>query len=330
MTESNLQKELFAYIKEVLPPHLSLVDILAEMLDISYDSVYRRIRGEKPITLDELKLICEKFNLSLDQVLQLKTDKILFTDPEPAAAVRDFNLYLQGMLQLFSSFNSFKQREILYLSKDVPLFHFFYFKELNAFKAFFWEKSILNNPAYENETFSLKKHPEEASFILGQKILQLYNEIPSAEIWNYDSINSTILQLEYYRDAGIFDSKEDLNRVVDSLDAMLQHLQKQAEKGQKFLPGAGEAGYKAPYKLYINEIILGNNTIMVEMDGKRTSFINYIVLKYISSSDKRFTDKTFDNFNNLVSRSVMISGTGEKERVKFFNTLRARVQDCKK
>jgi hypothetical protein len=69
---------------------------------------------------------------------------------------------------------------------------------------------------------------------------------------------------------------------------------------------------------------------MVELDGQRTCFINYIVLKYISSTDKNFTEKTFNNFNNLVSRSVMISGTGEKERSKFFKTLRERVQACKK
>jgi hypothetical protein len=69
---------------------------------------------------------------------------------------------------------------------------------------------------------------------------------------------------------------------------------------------------------------------MVELDGQRISFINYIVLKYISTIDKNFTKKTFDNFNNLVNRSMMISGTGEKERVKFFKTLRERVQACKK
>jgi hypothetical protein len=330
MTERNLQKELFNYIKDGLPPHISLVDTLAELLDISYDSVYRRIRGEKPITLNELKLLCEKFNLSLDQVLQLKSNKILFTDPEQDANPKYFKQYMQGLMQLLNSFKPFTKREMLYLSKDVPIFHFFYYKELTAFKAFFWDKSILNNPDYDGKSFSLKNYDVAESFATGQKILQEYNEMPSSELWNYESINSTILQIEYYRDAGIFETAEDLNTVVDSCDAMLQHLQKQAEKGVKFLPGTGEAGYKAPLKLYINEIILGNNSIMVELDGHRTSFINYIVLKYISSSDKTFTEKTFNNFNNLVSRSVMISGTGEKERNKFFNTLRERVQACKK
>ena len=330
MTPGNLQRDLFAHIKNTLPSHISMVDELAALLDISYDSVYRRIRGEKPITLDELKLLCEKFNLSLDQVLQLRSNKILFTDPEAHGDVKNFKQYIGGLLLAFEQFAQFKQREMLYLSKDVPVFHFFYFKELLAFKAFFWDKSILNNPEFENRNFDLKNYDVKESFAIGQKILQYYNDMPSSELWNYESINSTILQIEYYRDAGIFETKEDLAAVVDSCDALLQHLQKQAEKGVKFLPGAGEAGYKAPLKLYINEIILGNNSIMVELDGQRTSFINYIVLKYISSTDKNFTEKTFDNFNNLVSRSVMISGTGEKERSKFFKTLRERVQACKK
>jgi Helix-turn-helix len=330
MTVSNLQKELFTYIKERLPSNISLVDTLAALLDISYDSVYRRIRGEKPITLDELKLLCDKFQLSLDHVLQLNSNTIVFTDPEANETVQDFKQYLQGLVQAFDQFSNFKQREMLYLSKDVPFFHFFYFRELTAFKAFFWDKSILNNPAYEGKTFSVKDHDTEEVFAMGQKILQHYNDMPSSELWNYESINSTILQIEYYRDAGIFETKEDLNLVVDSCDAMLQHLQKQAEKAVKFLPGAGEAGYKANLKLYINEIILGNNSIMVELDGKRISFINYIVLKYISSADKKFTQKTFGNFHNLVSRSVMISGTGEKERVKFFKTLREKLQACRR
>ncbi len=329
MKEINLQKDLFAYIKDVLPAHVSLADTLADLFHISYDSVYRRIRGEKPITLNELKLLCEKFNLSLDQVLELKSDKILFTDPEANGVINDFKQYMAGLVQVFNNFSQFKQKEMLYLSKDVPVFHFFYYKELTAFKAFFWDKSILNNPDFEGKKFSLKNYDATEIFALGQKVLQVYNEMPSSELWNYESINSTILQIEYYRDAGIFETKEDLALVVDSCDAMLQHLQKQAEKGIKFLPGIGESGYKAPLKLYINEIILGNNSIMVELDGHRISFINYIVLKYISTADKKFTEKTFNNFNNLISRSVMISGTGEKERVRFFNSLRERVHACK-
>jgi hypothetical protein len=329
MTDNKLQKELFNQIKDSLPPHISMVDAIAELMDISYDSVYRRIRGEKPVSLEEVKILCDHFHLSLDQVLQLHTNKILFTDAEADDPVTNFTQYLEGLIQLLQYFNGFSKKEMFYLSKDVPVFYFFYFPEIAAFKSFFWCRSILNEPGYEERQFSIKKFDAKKYFELGQKILKEYNQLPSAELWNYESINSTIRQIEYYRDAGIFESKEDLAAVVDSCDAMLQHLQKQAEKGKKFLPGTNGNGDGSSLRFYINEIILGNNNIITDLDGKKTAFINSTVLKYISTSDKKFTEKMYDNFQNLLSRSVMISQAGERERVKFFNGLRERVQGCK-
>lgn len=47
---AELQTAFLKQIKNQLPPHLSLVDAIAEQLNISNDSAYRRIRGEKHLT----------------------------------------------------------------------------------------------------------------------------------------------------------------------------------------------------------------------------------------------------------------------------------------
>ncbi|MCK4639369.1 MAG: hypothetical protein KAT33_08115, partial [Bacteroidales bacterium] len=57
------QEHLFQQIRESLPTHLSLVDEISELLRMSYDSAYRRIRGEKAITIDELHTLCKHFNI---------------------------------------------------------------------------------------------------------------------------------------------------------------------------------------------------------------------------------------------------------------------------
>jgi hypothetical protein len=330
MTDQNLQKDLFNFIKSALPPHIAMVDAVADLLNISYDSVYRRIRGEKPLTLDELKLLCEHFHISLDQAIQLNTNSVVFRDYEAEAVSSNFMQYLQGLLQQLQYICRFEKKEMYYLAKDVPVFHFFLSKELTAFKSFFFEKSILNNPAFEGVNFSFEHFDAAPYYNTGRQILDLYNSFDSVELWNYESVASSILQIEYYRDAGIFNSTADMHTVIDALDKMLEHLQKQAERGRKFSPGISEAGYKASLGLYINELILGNNSILVELDGNKTAFINHVVLKYISTSDNKFTKKLFDNFHNLVSRSTLISGTGERDRNKFFKGLRERVMALKK
>jgi hypothetical protein len=234
------------------------------------------------------------------------------------------------MLAQLKYFNSFQQKKMLYLCKDMTFFHFFLFPEIAAFKTFFWIKTILNNPAYGKHYFSLSEFPFKDCFALGQQIISEYNTIPSVELWNFESINSSISQIQYYRDSGMFAKQEDLEIVVDSLERTLDHLQLQAEKGFKFMPGQSDLSYRASLQFYVNEVVLGNNTILVELNNVRHSFIIYNVLSYLISKDVRFNEKSFESFNIILSRSTLISGTGERERNKFFRSLKERVHNLKR
>jgi hypothetical protein len=330
MAETDLQKELFVLIKNSLPPHISLVDAIADLLDISYDSVYRRIRGEKPITLNELKVLCEHFHLSFDQILQFKNESVVFNAPEINGSNPDFREYLKGVLNQMKYFNSFEKREMLYQCKDAPVFYFYLFREIGAFKTFCWLKTVLNHPDYRDKTFSLHEFPFDECNQLGQLIIKEYNILPSIELWNFESLNSTLNQLEYYRDAGLFESEEDFREVLHSFEKVLNHFQEQAQKGIKFMPSGTDITPKAPFKFYVNEIILGNNTFLLDLNGERLSVITYNVLDYLLTRDARFNKKLFDGFNTLVSRSTLISGTGEKERNKFFRVQREKILHLKK
>lgn len=326
MDPATLQQTFFNALKNTLPPYVSMVDEIAEVLNIGNDSVYRRIRGEKPINISELKLLCDHFHISLDHVLQIQNDAVVFRAPGINGELSSFTDYLKGILAQLKYFNSFKQREMLYFCKDMTFFHFFLFPEIASFKTFFWIKTIQNIPEYQHKSFSLAEFPFNDCFAIGQEIIKEYNQIQSVELWNYESINSSISQIEYYRDAGIFADPSDLTIVVDSLLLTLDHLQLQAEKGLKFMPGVSDISYKASLRFYVNEVVLGSNTILAELDNTKLSIITYSVLSYLLTRDPRFNENAFKSFNNLVSRSVLISSTGEKERNKFFRSLKDKVR----
>jgi hypothetical protein len=329
METKQLQQQLFRHLKESLPPHLSLVDGLCQLLDLSADSVYRRIRGEKPVTLIELKQICEHYRLSLDQLLQLKNDSVLFQAPGIMHLSIPFADHMKGMLEQFKYFNSFKQGEIFYLCKDAPFWYFFLFPEMAAFKTFFWCKTINNEPTLANQSFSLEEHRFEECFAIGRQILEEHSRMNTVELWNLESIHSSINQIAYYRDAGIFRDKKDLIAVVDSFIQMIDHLQAQAAKGVKFMPGATDVTHRGPIQFYVNELILGNNTILLNLDDKKVSMITYSVFSYLITQDERFAAKAFDTFNTLLSRSTLVSRSGEKDRNRFFNTLRDKVDQLR-
>ena len=58
---NNVQVLLFQHIKALLPPQLSVVEEIAGVLEISTDSAYRRIRGEKPISFEDLQKLCTRY-----------------------------------------------------------------------------------------------------------------------------------------------------------------------------------------------------------------------------------------------------------------------------
>jgi hypothetical protein len=330
MEANELQLQLFTHLRESLPPHLSMVDELQDLLGLSADSVYRRIRGEKPLTLNELRTICQRYQFSVDQLLQLQTESVIFEAPEITKPAKHFNEYLQAMLSQFKYFNSFDDKLMRYLSKDTPFWYFYLFPAMAAFKTFFWSKTINNQESLSNKQFSIDEFPFTDCFETGQEILKEYARIDCIELWNLESINSTINQIAYYRDTSMFKSAKDYDAVIDSFHQMLDHLQLQAERGVKFMPGATDVSYRAPIQFYINELILGTNTILLTLGGKRVSLVTYSVFNYLITRDERFSGKVFDNFNTLLSRSALVSNTGEKDRNMFFNSLRAKVNGLSK
>ena len=68
----------FQHIKTLLPEHIAFVDAIADILNISNDSAYRRIRGEKHISLEEMQKLAAHYKISLDQFMHLQSQIPLF------------------------------------------------------------------------------------------------------------------------------------------------------------------------------------------------------------------------------------------------------------
>ena len=73
-----MQAEYFERIKSRLNNGESLVEVTSELLDVSDDSAYRRIRGETLLNINELKVLSEQFELSLDEIVLNSNDGIYF------------------------------------------------------------------------------------------------------------------------------------------------------------------------------------------------------------------------------------------------------------
>ena len=327
MSTANIQVNVFQHIKGLLPAHVSLVDTVAELLHISNDSAYRRIRGEKQMSIEELQKLASHYRISLDQLLHIETDAFVFTGKLANSTDHLFEKWMENIVHLMQHMSSFQHRHMFYLAKDVPVMQQFLVPELTYFKSFFWRKSILHYDHLRGQKFSLNDI-DPSHLALGEKIVKFYNLVPSTDIWNVESINSTIRQIEFYRDAQAFNSNEDIDRLYRAVLKLIDHIEKQAELGLKFSVDCEPADNAAPYNLFNNELILADNTVMAELDNMRTTFLNHSVINYVSTRDVRFNAHMMDAIQNLIRKSTQLSRVGERERIRFFNRIRDKVRQA--
>lgn len=328
MSSDQLQQTLFQHIKTLLPVHVSMVDEVAELLNISNDSAYRRIRGEKPITLDELHTLASHFKISMDQLLNLKSDAFLFTGRITNHSDFKYENWLQSVVEHLHFFLSFQPNHLYYLAKEIPFYYYFLIPEIAAFKSFFFMKSILYYEDWKNAKFSV--HDDYSRFHEAfQKSSHLFATLPSTEIWSIENITSTLHQIEFYRVTGSLKSDEDAIILLDKFYLLIDHIEKQAEYGVKLRYGQDPSTSRTAYRMFVNELIMGDNVQLMQLGTKYMTALNHSIINFVTTTDERFNNYMKKTLDNLAQKSTLISEVNEKERLMFFNRIRAKIAHAK-
>ncbi|MFC2100286.1 hypothetical protein ACFLRZ_00505 [Bacteroidota bacterium] len=323
-----IQSNLFNQIKERLPTKLSFVHEIAELLGISYDSAYRRIRLDKELSLDEVYKLSTHFNISVDSLFNIQNNKVDFychsLEPAEFNVEKWLGMIYVDIKRIFEA----KEKKIIYAAKDPPMFHYFHFPEIAAFKTFFWQKTLFQFPEFNDKPFRLD---DSSSNLIstGQQILSLSTKIPTIEIWNEDTFNMLLRQIEFYWISGYFEKKNDVLILCEKTEQWIRHTQKQAELGFKFLYGKDPEGIEDSFKLYENEVVLNDNTIFARVENVTTTYLTFNVLGLLITTDPMFCGYIENHMKGLLKKSILISQTNEKERNRFFNRLLQTVNQFK-
>ena len=315
MTGKSLQERFFNKIKGLVPPTTSFVDELAELLDLSTDSVYRRMRNETPLTIDEIAVLCKRYRVSLDVESDSTSDNVTFYYSK-LKNTADFKAYLSRILFDMNEIKKASHKQITYAAIDIPIFHHFQFPQLASFKVFYWLRGVMNDPVLHGKKFDNELIDKELLEI-GNEVYKSYCQIPTVEIWTNETINSQLEQIQYYWESGLFKSQEDALEICELTREEISLLQQQADCGSKMLD-AEKRTDDNNYMLYQSEIEIGNNAIVVDKGEAKGIYISCHTLNYMLTTQPRYCQETQEWFDNLIRKSQLISGVSEKQRYKFF------------
>lgn len=317
------QTVLMQRIKGALPSNLSLVDELADLLKVSNDSAYRRMRGETQLSIEELAAICKHFKISFDAFINSgDTGYVSFTHHQLSSHVNTFREYLQSIKNDLEQILLFPEdsRRIIFAAEDIPVFQHFAHPFLTAFKIFYWNKSILNAKGFEDNKFETA-YIDKDIMQLAADIYDLYSKIPSIEIWSDDTVNSTLKQIEFYWDSGAFKSKQDALLVCEEVNLMFSRISKQAELNVKLNSDGKSTSTEKNYSLYHSDVMIGNNCVLALMGDRKGAYISYHTFNVMLTTNANFCNETELWLNNLIRKSNLISGVAEKQRYRYFKRI---------
>jgi hypothetical protein len=277
------------------------------------------MRGQTLLTIDETILLCHHFKISFDSFISSETGHVSFRYTVLKGERDHFSEYLNTLYEDLQNILSSNRPLIVYACQDIPVFHHYNYPQLASFKMFYWMKSIMNLKSLEGATFSSNDSSVDLGE-LGSKVYETYRMIPSIEIWTDSTILSTIKQIAFYWESGVFSEPEDAIGVCESLRKELLDIQKYADvsskKGGEHKPSGNDE--QPNYTLYYSEIEITNNCVLVNMGDIKAVYLGHFSFNTMSTFNRNYCLETEEWLNNMLKKSVKISSISEKQRNQFF------------
>ena len=324
----NYQENLISRINASLPAGQSLAPILADLLDVSMDSAYRRISGKTVFSLDESVKIAEHFSISLDSLKNPNQLNASISFTQLDSKVESFKVYLEGLLQNLKLIGNSKEGRLYYSCLDIPVFQNLSLPNLAAFKMFYWMHAIMEVEELKGK--QLEKDTIDKELIdFGKAIYEEYCRIPSVELWTTGTLNSTLRQIEFYHHSGHIRSKEVLEDLYADLDTLIDRQERKAEKGTKVIDRIAEENEKHNFSLYESDIELSNNGALAIVNGVRISFIGHLTFNSLICDHPKLNEMTYNWYDRLVRKSTLISEVSAKQRYQFISHLKNQIKESR-
>lgn len=175
---SGIQAKLFKLIKHSLREDESMRLVVSDLLSLSTDEVYRRIRQETLLTIEELCKLFIHFDISFYSLMEMKAGSAVFSYLNLKEGQFTVEKYLEGILKGLSRLKSAKDATIYLSVNNVYFFQALNFPQIIRFRWFFLAKTHLMLPDFKTKRFAHDKTSSEA-FYMGREILSVYNRIPT-------------------------------------------------------------------------------------------------------------------------------------------------------
>lgn len=318
MTE-NLNGKVLERIQNLIPENIKPVNYLMDTLDLGKESAYRRLRGEKAFSFEEIAILSEQLGFSLDEIiLNDRRNTALFkfaASPaiRPEEGMIEYTQYYEAYLDRISKDDDSKiivtMNHLFYstLLRYDYLFKFVYYKWMHQMK----EVSLnfmFADIAVDSRILDMRKR-----LIQREQFLSNVTYI----IDKYIFLNM-IRQIQYFYKRGLI-TVDELEMIKKDFFTFMDEMEKILKRGIDHSGNVSE--------IYLSVLNIDSNTIYAESGGKTESSFWLCYGHPIKTENDEITTRHKHWIDSLKKYTTVISKSNEIEQADFFNQQRQYINN---
>ncbi len=315
-----MQRLLFDALEQRCAANILFKAEIAGVLGINEVAAGRLINGSTKLKAETLCRLASHYNLSLDELLQTGDGTAVFNYRNlDVFDLSQYDAYMQGLLANLRQVHEGKDREVIFVADDVPIFHFMHYPLLTYFKLYAWNRDINSDElSFERFMDALDRDSMERIF---QSIAEMYCRIPSIEIWTTRTISPFLSQIAYFHKLNCFEDPSVPLALCGQLKELVKRVERYATCGKK---GVDEG---ASFDMVKSPVDPGRGLLYTVCDGQYRVTLKLYSINGMTTTDTRYCEETGKVLKGTYRKSIQLSGTSEAKRKAFFELLYQKITE---
>lgn len=312
-------------IKSKVAQKKSKVEALASILNIDTNTMYKRLEGKTPLTLEEACILSQKFSVPLETLFEAENVKDspykVFHHGGYIRSLEDFKTYMQNMRANLTFVSERPDSHLFYSAKDIPIFYFFANPILASFKIWYWLRYVCNIPELKKQAFNPEIIPQDI-IENAEYAYHHFKKINVTEIWNENSSYAVLSQIYEAAESRLISPQRALE-ILDIFSFQMDRLKYEAADGLR-------TEHRSRYDLYFNKTLIMDNSLFITVGGQKFHYVPHTGIHYLRTNDKEMTWEYENWFLNQMQKSELVSRGNEKLRETLFSGIQEKVEKLKK
>lgn len=316
--KDQLHNDLLGAIKARVPSGTNVANLLTDILCIGKEAAYRRLRGEVPFTLQEIALISNAMDISIDSIIgqndsikskpfQLKLTQYVNSTEADFAQMEEYIAILKGSRHV-------PGRRKATSSNIFPDSVYFNYPSITKFYLLRWHyqwEGLENVKSLDDIYISPRLNDVFKRYVEESRLIPETNYIWDNLIFYY-----LVNDIKCYAQVN-FITKEDVTALKEDLLILIDDMEELATKGRYDVGGK--------VNIYLSAVNFESSYTCLHIDNFYLSYVKSFTLNSVVSLDKTVYERLRKWIDSLKRLSTLISESGEIQRVQFFKEQRELV-----